>query len=271
MDEEIAYNLGVSQIIPTAEPFYLPGDPSKPGCLLIHGFTAAPKEMRLLGEFLNQRGYTCLGIRLTGHGTNPEAMIRSRYPDWIASVEDGYHLLRGASRHIILVGLSMGGALSLLMSTRLDVIAVAALSTPYALPVDYPTWFLRAFSVFKKLQPKGRGKPGSGWFDKDAFRDQISYPQNPIRSTAELRELLIEMRSELANVNIPVLLLHSKDDAYIRPENLEQIYARLVNASDKTKLYVAGSGHVVTKDAARQQVFESVFEFIRRIGETIEP
>ncbi len=233
---------------------------------MIHGFTAAPKEMRLLGEFLNQRGHTCLGIRLTGHGTNPEAMIRSRYTDWIASVEDGYHLLRGVSQEIFLVGLSMGGALALVASTKFEVNGVAALSTPYGLPQDYPTWFLRGFSKIKKFQPKGKGKPGSGWFDQDAYREQISYSQNPVRSSAELRELLREMREALLGVTVPVLLMHSKDDKYILPENLERIYAGLVNASDKTKLYVAGSGHVVTKDAARQQVFESVFQFIERVG-----
>src|SRR5512147_3178945 len=109
------------QIIPTAEPFFFLGDSSKPACLLIHGFTGTPKEMRWMGEFLNRHGYTCLGIRLTGHATNPEDMIRSNWTDWVASVEDGYHLLRGFADHIYLVGLSMGGALALLMSTRLDV------------------------------------------------------------------------------------------------------------------------------------------------------
>ena len=72
-----------------------------------------------MGEYLNAQGYTCLGVRLAGHATSPEDMIRSRYTDWIASVEDGYHLLRGVADQIFLVGLSMGGVLSLLMSTRL--------------------------------------------------------------------------------------------------------------------------------------------------------
>lgn len=259
----------MSQIIQTAEPFFFPGDPSKPGCLLIHGFTASPKEMRLLGEFLNRHGYTCLGIRLTGHGLTPEAMIRSRYTDWIASVEDGYNLLRGFSENIFVVGLSTGGALALLISSRLEVKGVAALSTPITLPRDYPAWLLRAFSKIKKFSPKGKGKPGSGWFDQAAYREHISYPKNPVRSTAELKELLSEMTNALPKVKVPVLLMHSKDDKYILPDHLERIYAALVNASDKEKIYVSGSGHVVTRDAARQQVFESVFEFIERVGGTV--
>src|SRR5215207_3533345 len=126
----------MNQIIPTAEPFLFVGEPGKSACLLIHGFTGTPKEMRWMGEFLNQQGYTCLGIRLTGHATQPEDMIRSTWTDWTASVEDGYHLLRGLTDTIFLVGLSMGGVLSLLMSTRLDVCGVVAMSTPYKLPDD---------------------------------------------------------------------------------------------------------------------------------------
>lgn len=256
----------MSQIIETTEPFFLLGDPTKPACLLIHGFTGAPKEMRLMGEYLHQHGYTCLGIRLTGHATEPEAMIRSRYTDWMASVEDGYHLLRGVSQDIFFIGLSMGGVLSLLMSTKLRVRGVVAMSAPFTLPRDYPIWMLKLVSVFKKFNPKGKGKPGSGWFDKDAYREQVSYPQNPIRSTAELKKLILEMRAALPNVHPPVLLMHSKDDAYVLPENVERIYEGLSNAKERTKLYVSGSGHVVTKDAARQQVFESALEFIQRIG-----
>jgi carboxylesterase len=74
------------------------------------------------------------------------------------------------------------------------------------------------------------------------------------------------MRSALPEINVPVQLIHSKDDRYVSPENMELIHAELKRASDRTKLYVTGSGHVVTRDAARGQVFESVLEFIQRIG-----
>ena len=257
-------------IIPTAEPFFFLGDPLKPACLLIHGFTGTPKEMRWMGEYLNQQGFTCLGIRLAGHATHPEDMIRSKYTDWIASVEDGYHLLRGITDNIFLAGLSMGGILSLLMSTELDVRGVIAMSTPQSLPKDYPVWFLRLISKVVKYSSKHKGEPGSGWFDKTAYQEQVSYPQNPVHSVAELKELILRMQAAYLKVKAPVLLIHSKDDRYVLPENMEHIYAGLVNARDKTKLYITGSGHVVTRDAARTRVFQSAVEFIQRIESSRE-
>jgi carboxylesterase len=226
-----------TQTIPTTEPFFFPG--SRTGILLTHGFTGTPKEMHCMGEYLNRElGFACLGMRLTGHATRPKDMVRSRWTDWTASVEDGYNLLRGATDNIYLVGLSMGGALSLLMSTR----------------------------FFKTYIRKSKDDaPGSGWFDKDAYKEHISYPLNPIRSAAELKFLLEKMRAALPKVNVPVCLIHSKDDDYVLPKNMEQLYAGLVNASDKTKNYVTGSGHVITRDAARGQVFEIARDFIRRV------
>src|SRR5512143_169649 len=215
----------MSQIIPTAEPFLFLGDPSKPACLLIHGFTGAPKEMRWMGQYLHQRGYTCLGVRLAGHATCIEDMIRARWTDWTASVEDGYQLLRGVTSDIFLVGLSMGGILSLLMSTRLDVKGVIAMSTPSRLPSEYPVWLMELISVFVKSRPKTAEEPGSGWFDQTAWQDHISYSQNPVRSAAELKRLIFAMHADLPKVTVPVLLMHSRDEAYVLPDNMEEIYA----------------------------------------------
>jgi carboxylesterase len=194
-------------------------------------------------------------------------MIRSRWTDWVASVEDGYQLLRGITDHIFLVGLSMGGILALLASTRLAprVKGVVAMSTPSRLPTDYPIWFLKLISIVLRYRPKSKEPPGSGWFDKTAYKDHVAYAKNPVRSTAELKKLILEMRAALPKVNVPVLLMHSKDERYILPENVEDIFARLVSASDKTKLYVTGSGHVLPRDASREQVFQSALEFIQRI------
>jgi esterase/lipase len=72
------------------------------------------------------------------------------------------------------------------------------------------------------------------------------------------------MRAALPNVKGPVLLIHSKDDKYVLPENMPSIYERL-GARDKEMLWVTGSGHVVTRDAARQQVFEAAAAFIHRV------
>jgi len=257
----------MSQIIPTAEPFYFPGKGGNAhiGCLVQHGFTGAPKEVRWLGEYLNAKGYTVCGMRLTGHATQPEAMIRSRYADWMASIEDGYHLLRGATDMIFLLGLSMGGILSLTMASRLSVKGVVAMSTPYELPHNPLMPFIRQISWFIPFMAKNKDAPGTGWFDQDVYRQHVAYPKNPVRSAAELNDLLAVMRASLPEVKVPVLLIHSRDDHYVVEGSMDRIYERL-GSSDKQKMWVEGGGHVITEEPTRTAVFAAAAEFVERVS-----
>jgi carboxylesterase len=218
-----------------------------------------------MGDYLNQQGLTCLGIRLAGHATTPEDMIASRWTDWTASVEDAFFTLKAFTDRIYFIGLSMGGVLSLLMSARLDVRGVVAISTPYRLRADPRLKYIKLISRFKPYMPKSNEPPGTGWFDKDAWKGHVSYPQNPVRSIGELNQLLGAMQAALPQVTAPVLLVHSKDDRYVAYESMDLIYNALAQASEKTRLSVTGSGHVVTRDAARQQVFEEALKFIQHV------
>lgn len=144
------------------------------------------------------------------------------------------------------------------------------MSTPYKLPDDPRLRHIDWIARMIPYMPKGGGEPGSGWFDQEAWKGHISYPQNPVRSIGQLNQLLAVMRLTLPEVRVPVLLMHSKDDDYVLPANIDLIYTDLVNAADKTRLYLTGSGHVVPRDAARGQAFQAALEFIQRIESTKE-
>ncbi|MGQ9833790.1 MAG: alpha/beta hydrolase [Candidatus Villigracilaceae bacterium] len=256
----------MSQILPTAEPFFFPGSGknARVGCLVQHGFTGTPKEMRWLGEYLNGRGYTVCGMRLTGHATRPEDMIRSRWTDWLASVEDGYHLLHSSCEQVFLIGLSMGGVLALLAAAQLAVSGVVAMSTPYKLPDDWRLRHLKIISKFQPYLPKNDESPAGGWFG-DAWKQHIAYPANPVRSIYELNLLLGKMRAALPQIRVPVLLISSRDDHYIVENSMEMIYADLTTP-DKEKIWIEGSGHVITEEPLKEFVFEKTADFIARFA-----
>lgn len=158
--------------IPTAEPFFFPG--GKTACLLVHGFTGSPKEMRWMGEYLAGQGYTVLGIRLAGHATCPEDMMRTRWRDWLASVEDGWNILCTSSQRIFLMGLSMGGILSLVFASQFPVTGVVTMSTPYALH-DKRLAFARLLSVI--IPHVDKDLPD--WHNPEAPKGHVEYPYNP--------------------------------------------------------------------------------------------
>ncbi|MDO9085659.1 MAG: alpha/beta fold hydrolase [Anaerolineaceae bacterium] len=242
--------------IPSAEPFYMPGNQT--GCILLHGFTGTPKEMRWLGEYLNNNSITIIAPRLTGHATNPEDMQRSSWRDWITSVEDAYHYIRPNVDRLLVIGLSMGGMLACITASYLQFDGLVTISTPYEIPQkDWRLRFVRQLSI---LQPKV-GKGSGDWHNLDAAKDHVDYPYHPTRSIAELLDLFVELRRTLPKLKLPSLHIHSTEDQSVPYFHLQKIYEN--NGSpNKQLMKVQNSGHVVIREPDRFRVFEKILEFI---------
>jgi len=241
-----------------AEPFLFKGNDT--GCLLIHGFTGTPFEMRMLGENLHQAGYTVLAPRLFGHATRPADMIRARWSDWIASVEDGLNLLKGFTSRQVVMGLSMGGALALLTAARFPVAGVVSFSAPSALPGDWRIKVLPLIYPFYRYIPKGP----PDWHNPEAAKDHREYHVFPTHSVIELNQLLRTMNSELSKITVPALFVQSHQDKEIPPQSLDTLING-ISSADRTKLWLDNSGHVVIREPEREKVFLEVQNFLTRI------
>ena len=250
-------------VIPGGEPFFYPG--GDVGCLLIHGFPGAPEEMRWMGKYLAEQGFSVLGVRLFGLATNPADANRARWHDWLASVEDGYHMLNGVASKIVAMGVSTGGAMSLLLARAFPLEGIVVMSTPAELP-DKLAMRLRPVAplVTRFWQFSSDDSP-SDWHDKEAEKKQVHYPKIPNRAAAiELHDALHEASSHLDEVTVPVLLMYAEGDGTTPPESAQAIHDRLAS-TDKQILWLNNSGHNIPRDADRQRAFEAAAAFTRRV------
>lgn len=249
-------------IVPGSEPFFFPGGTS--GCLLLHGFTSTPEEIRWLGQDLANRGYTVLGARLAGHGTDPRDLARTRFGDWLVSVEEGLALLRGAADRVFIAGQSMGGMLALLAAAEYPLDGAVAMAVPFSVADDRPLLLMRLLSW---LRPMVR-KEGVEFDPELGARREKEYPAYavyPSRIYSEIARLRQEMAAALPRIQVPVLLLQSRDDALIPPDSMERIYDALGTA-DKEKVWLKGLGHGMVRDPQRQVVFDAVAGFLERVA-----
>ena len=74
----------------------------------------------------------------------------------------------------------------------------------------------------------GKGRPD--WRDAAAASDHLEYPDYPLRAVAQLFDLLAEMRRCLPSVRVPVLLVNSRLDETVTPDQAEAIATRLAAA-----------------------------------------
>jgi carboxylesterase len=256
-----------------AEPFFHHG--GEIGCLCLHGFTASPGEVRWLGAYLRDCGLTVYGPRLAGHGTDPHDLTRTTWRDWYASALDGYHILRQVCSHVFLVGHSMGGMLSLLLSTDVETAGVAVLATPirfhnrimanarwlkYPLPYtqqpDTTTLpdLIRAEQTRRGEEPLGR----------------VRYDLWSSAAVAQLYELANYVDSQLSRVIAPLLLIYSHGDQTAAVAQGDHIAAQ-VSSKIIERHTLEHSGHIITQDEDREQVFAWVAAFIQQIAAHAKP
>ena len=244
-------------IMKGGEPFFFEGGPR--GLLMVHGFTASPQEMRWMGTSLHERGYTVLGVRLAGHATSLADLARVRWQDWFHSVEDGYHQLSSRCSDVIPIGISLGGALSLMLASMHPVKAFIGLSTPYRLDLP-PTRLLRAASLFRPYKPKDPG----GWNRKEAAAARIHYDAYPLRSIAEITLLLDHLRPKLPEIHCPVLLMHSRRDDFVTPDNMENLHND-IGSRNKVRKYFDRSNHILTCDIDREGVLAETAAYLANL------
>lgn len=239
-------------IMPGAEPFFLPG--GETGILIVHGFTGAPSEMRLVGNYLNNLGYTVLAPRLLGHGTTPEEMAKTSWLHWYSSVEDGYHILKGSCRQVAAVGLSMGGLLTLKLASEYPLTKIALLSTPIYI-ANKRLKLLPLYRVFTNFVEKKRKR-----LPAEVEEHSISYDLTPLTSLSSLLKLIEHILQLLPSLTVPTLVMQSKREHTVEPQSAQYIYDNL-GSTDKKLVWLNKSGHIITLDAERELVFEEIGRF----------
>jgi len=239
-----------------AQPVWLEGGDT--GVLLLHGFTSTPYELDPLTRFLHQLGYTVHAPLLAGHGTTPEEMERTTYRDWVRSAQEGFEKLSTNCRRLYVGGLSMGGAIALHLAARHETEGVFSMCAPIFVTDKRArwTWLLK---YFRRFQHKTRRRP------EHIQRYLIGYDRTPLRSVTQLMRFLRVVRKDLAKIHVPALVLQSERDETVQPHSAQFIYEKLGTAEKALKRYPQ-SGHILTVDVEREQVFAEIAAFLNRGG-----
>ena len=227
------------------------------GCLLLHGFTGTPSEMRLLGERLASRGYAVRAPLLPGHGTRVEELARTAWSDWFAAAEASWRELRAVAARTVVAGLSMGGLLALHLAHERpsEVLAVAVLAPALELANQRSAEISRWLRYLPRLPRRFQIVPKKG-----TERLTPAYDEIPLRALASMLDLQSIVRSELGAISAPVMLAEGGRDETVAERSGSVIVSSL-GSIRKTKLVFAQSGHIMTEDVEKEAVLGAVERF----------
>lgn len=246
---------GQKKLYTKTDEFYLKGN--SVGVLIIHGFSGSPAEMRGVGDYLNQKGYTVLAVKLAGHGSKPKDMASTYLSDWLQSAEDGYKKLSKNYKKMFIVGFSMGGLLAVELAKKFSPAGIVVVSPPmlnmrfrdHIIPIGrfFKPWYvIRGGSDPSKFEPP---------------YTSVVYPKVPTKSIAEVFKLIRIVRKG-SHIETPTLIMQGLLDEMI-PQQSGQELLELVKSKDKKLLHFEKSGHNLILEQERVKAWSAIHSFIK--------
>ncbi len=243
-------------------PFFLKGKPRDIGIILIHGYMAAPLEVKELAQYLNDKGYWVYVPRLKGHGTSPDDLATRTYMDWVTTVEESYTIVRNTCKKVVIGGFSTGAGLALDMVSRVkDAAGVFAISPPMKLH-DFSTKLVPAVDTWNRLMAKVKLNVARKEFVvNNPENPHINYTRNSIAALRELDRLMDSIGPKLSEIEIPALIVQAYGDPVVNPKGSRKIFT-LLGSQDKEYLLLNFDRHGIVLGEGSSRVYKAVGDFI---------
>ena len=249
----------VAQVIPGAEAWSHVGG-NAVGALVVHGFTGNPSSMREIAKLLADAGFDVELPRLAGHGTSVEEMMTTRWADWSGDADAAYNTLAARCKKVVVVGLSMGGALTLWAGAEHPEVKGLVCINPATQPQPQEVLDM----VQGMLDGGTETMDGIGSDIADPNAHETAYSGTPL---AAMRSFLAEGLAPLAprypSIKMPLLLFTSVQDHVVQPSDSDALAATYGGSVERVML--ERSYHVATQDYDKDIIFEGAVAFARRV------
>lgn len=229
--------------------------------LIIHGFTGRTAEMQFLGQYLNDAGFTVRVPRLPGHGTNGQDFLAATWRDWLRRSYDEYLELAANYEEVSVVGLSMGGVLTVLAAERFGIPRIV-LCAPALEVANRLIWLTPIVGPFLPRVEKKDFEPSSEYAEERELEKQY-YRFAWYRPASQLYRLIRMARRRLPGVRSATLTIVSEGDETV-PASVADYIDQRIGAREKETLRLRDSGHVLVNDLDREQVARAIAEWVSR-------
>lgn len=245
------------------EGFVLPGSDKK-AVILLHGYSGAPAEMRLLGNYLHDfGGYTVIAPLLPGHGTDAKNLSVCRCQDWYEAVAEVVADTVKKFPQVAIAGQSLGALLALKAADEFTLRSVVLLSLPVFLQDRRAAYasILRYFIPYIKKRTLGEA-------ETRIYRQ--GYDKMPTAPVPDIMRLMKRCREKyIREIKEPVLIIQSRSEHTVNPKGAEWAFENLDSLDEDKKeiLWLNKSQHVVTLGRERESVFRKTLEFMEKYFE----
>lgn len=238
------------------EPFTFEAGPR--AVLLLHGFTGHSADVRMLGRFLEKKGYTSHAPIYRGHGKEPEELVKASADEWWEDVTNAFnHLKELGYEEIAVAGLSLGGVLGLKLAYSEHVKAI--------IPMCAPMFFDNEEELTKGYKFKAREFKQLEGKDKDTIQSEVQELVDNSRDMfSDLGDVITEVNDHIDTIYTPTFVVQASQDEMINTDSAAFIYEN-VEADHKDIKWYEESSHVITLDKEKEQLYEDIYQFLESL------
>lgn len=257
---------GESKPMEIGRPFFLKRFFRKRGIIMVHGYMAAPEEIRPLADFLYRKGFTVYGARLRGHGTAPEDLAVRNWEKWYDSAGRAYIIMKNSVKDFAICGFSTGAGIALLQAANKPgrFKGVISINAPLRLQ-NITSRLSSAVVMWNRFLSSIRMKKGKMEFVSNVPENQhINYFRNPVSGVNELGKLMKVVEERLGFVADPALIIQGSDDPVVDPVSGLEIFGR-IGTEQKQLIRIYARHHGIIRDGGSDEVKARVLEFVKKI------
>jgi len=227
--------------------------------LLLHGFTGHSADVRMLGRFLENNGYTAHAPIYRGHGVPPEELLKYSPEDWWEDVLAAYnHLKELGFEEIAVAGLSLGGVFSLKIGYSLPVKGIIPMCAPVHLHSDEIMYQGLLHYVREYKQMEGKSK------EQIEVETKVFEQANPKALLKKNNELIKEVSDNIDMIYAPLFVVQGKNDEMVDPESAHIIFEKAESVKKQIKIY-QNSGHVITIGPEKEMLHQDILAFLNSL------
>ncbi len=249
--------------------------------LFIHGFTGNASFFKYYSEKAKEDGYDVITTLLPGFGTSTDDYKKLYFSQWYNYAKDVYKYYRKNYKNFFVVGLSMGGSITLKLAEEFSedaeypISGVVAISTPVFLNAliehgavsHWMMWVARTFSFFTD-----EIKTENKIINEDGADRKITYSNAFPKQIHSFKMGLKPIKSDLKKITCPILLSQSQGDEKVPYQNLHYIEKNVGSKEVKVKEYDLRKYHhekhdLCLYDSTRDDLYNEIILFINKYAD----
>lgn len=242
--------------------------------IIVHGHGGHSGIFPLMVEYLIEHNYAIYAFDLRGNGRSPgqRGYINS-WSEFLIDLKSFVDLVKAkeADRDLFIIGQSMGGTIALDYILREPSQLKGLILLAPALELGVSSWKLLAGKILSDVLPRFSLATGIDFSaasrDPKAVaackEDPLRHSRGTARLATELLNTIKWIEAHIAEIKVPLLILHGGADRVTLPQSSRTFFERLTLA-DKERQEYPGSYHELHSDINYQEVLRDMENWIQR-------